>query len=208
MRPAKTQINLGIRPVWSESSLSAWNKLGSLATHWAHREDSDQTGRMPRLIWVFAGRTLILLVLSCRGSFVISFILTVQPMSSFQGNNQDNEEQYILTRLRLDNCSGNRDLSGFDHQWATTRQNQQTDPCAKRRLRSLWASAQSDQGLRWPHEETLLLSFPFSAQRRLWSDCVDAQADPSLCWAHVSFCRFCRVVAQMSQCTRKWTFVH
>ena len=33
-------------------------------------EDSDQTGRMPRLIWVFAGRRLILLVLSCRGSNV------------------------------------------------------------------------------------------------------------------------------------------
>ena len=30
---AKTQISLGIRPVWSESSLSAWRKLGSLATH-------------------------------------------------------------------------------------------------------------------------------------------------------------------------------
>ena len=45
--PVKTQISLGIRPVWSESSLSAWRKLGSLATHWAHREDSDQTGRMP-----------------------------------------------------------------------------------------------------------------------------------------------------------------
>ena len=26
-------------------------------SHWAHIEDSDQTGRMPRLIWVFAGRT-------------------------------------------------------------------------------------------------------------------------------------------------------
>ena len=38
--------------VWSESSLSAWRKLGSLATHWAHSEDSGQTGRMPRLIWV------------------------------------------------------------------------------------------------------------------------------------------------------------
>ena len=36
MRPAKTQISLGTRPVWSESSLP---------------------GRMPRLIWVFAGRT-------------------------------------------------------------------------------------------------------------------------------------------------------
>ena len=57
VRPAKTQISLDIRPVWSKSSLSAWRKLGSLATHWEQSEDSDQTGRMPRLIWVFAGRT-------------------------------------------------------------------------------------------------------------------------------------------------------
>ena len=55
--PAKTQISLGIRPVWSGSSLSAWRKLGSLAAHWMHSEDSDQTGRIPRLIWVFTGRT-------------------------------------------------------------------------------------------------------------------------------------------------------
>ena len=55
VRPAKTQISLGIRPVWSVSSLSAWRKLGSLATHWAHSEDPDQTRRMHRLIWVFAG---------------------------------------------------------------------------------------------------------------------------------------------------------
>ena len=49
MRPAKTQISLGIRPVWSESLLS-------LATRWTHSEDwSDR--RMPRLILVFAGRT-------------------------------------------------------------------------------------------------------------------------------------------------------
>ena len=41
VRPAKIQISLGIRPVWSESSLSAWRKLGSLATHWAHSEDSS-----------------------------------------------------------------------------------------------------------------------------------------------------------------------
>ena len=46
VRPAKTQISLGIRPVWSESSLSTWRKLGSLATHQAHSEDSDQTGQM------------------------------------------------------------------------------------------------------------------------------------------------------------------
>ena len=69
VRPARTQISLGIRPVWSESLLSAWRKLGSLATHWADGKDSVQTGWMSRLIWVFAGRTLILLVLSCRGSY-------------------------------------------------------------------------------------------------------------------------------------------
>ena len=67
-RPAKTQISLRIRPVWSESLLSAWRKLGSLATHWAHSEDSDQTGQMPRLIIVFAGCLVILLVLSWDGS--------------------------------------------------------------------------------------------------------------------------------------------
>ena len=54
---AQQRLSLGIRSVWSESSLSAWRKLGSLATHSAHSEDSDQTGRMPRLKWVFAGRS-------------------------------------------------------------------------------------------------------------------------------------------------------
>ena len=34
-------------------------------------------------------------------------------------------------------------------------QNQQNDLCAQRRLRSAWASAQSDQSLCCPHEETL-----------------------------------------------------
>ena len=65
---AKTQISLGIRPDWSESSLSAWRKPGSLTMYWAHSEDSDQAGWMPRLIRVFAGRNVTLLVLSCRGS--------------------------------------------------------------------------------------------------------------------------------------------
>ena len=83
VRPVKTQIS----PVWSESSLSAWRKLGSLATHWVHSEDSDQIGRMPRLIWVFAGRTLILLV--CHVVLHFSYysnkvsFLTFSPLSSF-----------------------------------------------------------------------------------------------------------------------------
>ena len=54
----KTQISLGIHPVWSESLLSAqWLAKGSVLLQ-ADSEDSDQTGRMRRLIWVFAGRTV------------------------------------------------------------------------------------------------------------------------------------------------------
>ena len=57
VRPAKTQISLDIRPFWSESSLCAeWVAKDPRFLH-ADSKDSDQTGRMPRLIWVFAGRT-------------------------------------------------------------------------------------------------------------------------------------------------------
>ena len=63
VHPAKTQISLGFRPVWSESSLSARRKLMSLATHWAHSEDSDQTGR-----------TVIWFALSRGGSFIIVIV--------------------------------------------------------------------------------------------------------------------------------------
>ena len=68
VRPAKTQISLGIRTVWSESSLSAQWVAKDPSFLRADSEDTDQTGRMPRLIWVFAGRTTTLLILSCRGS--------------------------------------------------------------------------------------------------------------------------------------------
>ena len=66
--PAKNQISLGMCPVWSESSLcSQWLAKDPSFLH-ADIKDSDQTGWMPRLIWVFAGCTVILLVLSCGGS--------------------------------------------------------------------------------------------------------------------------------------------
>ena len=76
---AQQRRSLGIHPVWSESSLCAhWVAKDPSFLH-ADSGDSDQTVLMPRLIWVFAGRTLILLVLSCRDSVIIyiffSFIL-------------------------------------------------------------------------------------------------------------------------------------
>ena len=55
-----------LRSAWAstqsdQSSLSTWRKLGSLATYWVHSEDSDQPGR-----------TVILLVLSWGGSWMIT----------------------------------------------------------------------------------------------------------------------------------------
>ena len=68
---AKTQISLGIHPVWSESSLCAqWVAEDPSFLH-ADSKDFDQNGRMPRLIWVFTGRTVCLLVLSWGGSLVL-----------------------------------------------------------------------------------------------------------------------------------------
>ena len=79
VRQAKTQISLGICPVWSESSLSAWRKLGSSATRWVHSEDSDQPGWMPRLIWVFAGRI----------SYFVGFVMLRLKCFSFHLNFSD-----------------------------------------------------------------------------------------------------------------------
>ena len=58
-----------VRLTFVPNMLSSWNKdiIKDPSFLHADSEDSDQTGRMPRLIWVFAGHTVTLLVLSCRG---------------------------------------------------------------------------------------------------------------------------------------------
>ena len=45
----RRHINLGIRPVWSESSLSTWGNIGPLTTFWAQKVKTGQTERMYRL---------------------------------------------------------------------------------------------------------------------------------------------------------------
>ena len=59
LRPAKTQISLDIRPVWSESLQCAHWVAEDLRFLHADSKVSDQTGHHPpSLIWVFAGRTV------------------------------------------------------------------------------------------------------------------------------------------------------
>ena len=54
VRPAKTQIRLGICPVWSEPLLCALWVAKDPNLLQADSKDSDQTGQTSRLIWVFA----------------------------------------------------------------------------------------------------------------------------------------------------------
>ena len=56
VHPSEIQISLHIRAVWSESSLSGRINVAPLAIQNAPSEDSDQTSRMRRLIWIFTGR--------------------------------------------------------------------------------------------------------------------------------------------------------
>ena len=73
--------------------------------------------------------------------------------------------------------------------WAAAQQNQQYGLCAQRRLRSAWASTQSDQSLPRQHGESLgPNSYPLSAQQRLRSDWANAKADLSLWWVHILSC--------------------
>ena len=53
--PAKTQTSLGICPVWSESLQCTQCVAEDPMFLHADSKNSDQTGRMPRLIWVFTG---------------------------------------------------------------------------------------------------------------------------------------------------------
>ena len=79
VRQAKTQISLGIRPVWSEYSLCAqWVAKDPMFLH-TDNENSDQNGRTPRLIWVFAGRALTV-------GFVMSWLIYKTYCKQFNAN--------------------------------------------------------------------------------------------------------------------------
>ena len=84
MCTSKMQISMHICPVWSETLLSAWSYLRSLASHWAHSEDwSDCADVQADLshCWVH----VILLVLSCCGYMSLVrqsfFLITLSDMS-------------------------------------------------------------------------------------------------------------------------------
>ena len=98
----------------------------------------------------------------------------------------------ILSSLHMNELRKSSEIYVFflvQYRYALQWQNQQND-CAQQRLRSAWASAQSDQSLCRPHEESLGPYLP-NKQRtaktliRLWG-CPgwskSSLGAPSLCW--------------------------
>ena len=70
-------------------------------------------------------------------------------------------------------------------------QNQGNGMCAQRRLKSAWASSQSDQSSLSAWRKLGSLATHWAHSQKLWSDWADAKADLCLCRAHMSFCWFC-----------------
>ena len=185
--PAKTQINLGIHPVWSESSLCAqWVAKDRRFLH-ADSKNFDQTGWMARLIWVYTlGAHSLCWFCHVTAHLVVSHFTVWKPIIiQLLCFDISKSSSLILELLPEQRIKG-----------AATWQNQQNE-CAP--------SKDSDQPGHPPSlirvfavcmKKAWVLSYPLSAQRRLWSDWGDAQADLSLRWAHSHF--GCHVVAYMT----------
>ena len=70
VRPAKAQISLRIRAVWSEPLLVACIFYDCRTTDWTSIGASKPKGRLHRLAWVDTSQNATLLEISCRGSNV------------------------------------------------------------------------------------------------------------------------------------------
>ena len=113
------------------------------------------------------------------------------------------------TRVMIVRCCWYKTLRVFVI-WATSWQNQQW-MCAERRLRSARASAQSDQSLRCPHEESLGPKLPTERRaktlirlggRQGWSE--SSLGAQSLCW----FCHEAAHLAPPSNRVTKQIYIH
>ena len=185
--PAKTQISRGIRPVWSESSLcTQWVAKDPSFLH-ADSEDSDQTGRMPRLIirpvWSESslGAHAILSVLSWGQLFhKILSILKFPHQSRAMTLLKMNEKYCSIIQICILSISMHIQNLNKIHKLIHKILN----------ISKILTSIKGHNSVKnWPK-----ITCPG------WSS---AQSDPSLRWAHMPFCRFCH---EANYFTRYWAF--
>ena len=157
----KTQISLGIRPVWSESSLSAWRKLGSLATRWVQAKTLIRLGRCPgwsesslgtQSFWWFCHEAAHIMHILFRErcsqrNFTMFWKMRKMMITNhfWDGELHNTGNISAMRYVCLKNMAEMSRLMTKPTKWL----------CAQQRLRSAWASVQSDQSLHCSHEEVL-----------------------------------------------------
>ena len=169
MRPAITQISLGINQVWSESSLAAWGNLGSSATHGARCEDwSDLVDAQADL--EFAGRTchfvsFVMWRLSYRRIFLsdVLFILQVDKRSanSTQGQHLGAAQPTPRTREQLRRLETVQQRSSVQlpTQDQTLQTNQQLCPAKLKPQSKVLEIAQRSTATQLPPRDKVLQAF-------------------------------------------------
>ena len=151
LRPAKTQISLGICPVWSESSL---------CTQWVAKD--------PVFLHADSWAHVHLLVLSCSSSHVFwkkdSKTVRVTRAVSSQSDGTSKPSHITLVEIDHDTVSvATCPLPMIQGQLSTCQflvktyepPHDKTNKMSPPSERSAWATAQSDQSLRCPYEDTL-----------------------------------------------------
>ena len=143
---------------------------------------TDQTGRVPRLIRVFAGRI-------CRFvGFVMRRLICRSTGTGWK--RQHHCYNVIFYRLSLwTDVQLIYALLSFNMSLRMTKPTKWPVRRAKTQISLGICPVWSVFAVRM--KKPCVLSYSLRAQQRLWSDWVDAQADLSLCWAHKSSCWFC-----------------
>ena len=81
VRPAKPQISLRIRAVWSEPLLVACIFYDCLATDCTSFGVSKLKGRLIRLVWVYTCQNATLLEITCNGSYILDILTFIMSVS-------------------------------------------------------------------------------------------------------------------------------
>ena len=150
-----------------------------VATHWVHSKDSEQTGWMHRLIWVFVGCIchfvcfVMLRLILCKGDRVWRIWTAWIWMGNNIPDGIDTKEIWYFPFMKLI--------------WAASWQNQQcgcapSEESDQSGIRPVWS--ESSLCAQWVAKDPSYLH----AHIEDWSDWADAQAVLSLRWAHMPFC--------------------
>ena len=105
MRPAKPQISLRIRAVWSEPLLVAWFILECLATDWTSFGVSKLKRRLQRLVWVYTCQNTTLLETTCRGSNAMRHCIVTVVTAEASGLAVNRENWRYIIKMILHECS-------------------------------------------------------------------------------------------------------